>query len=426
MKNVYGDAFAELIDLVRNSRDICVQRVEEFTKAKGALLNLGDARYDCYSTMVGTNEYRAVKVIERLAVSLFQQRKNPHFSFYPIKPCYAKMVPEEQAKTRPFQIVLEEAGQKCGIVFCVAEDEVKYFGEFVNGKYAVDKLRYVKLIDPQEDVYDCIITDVNNYNKKCGINIEKVTIREFWEKSFGCEEYELLASYVNTFNEQAREIIGFSTIVTPTEMALTRFREKTGEMLKTYPYVDSIPDNIYQQQVDTWYRNYIDRGLWRAMIGTSNFATSFITSEWNFNMYMLTENLDLTSIVTGYLKSVEQLIWTIIGFQDKQPFKIKAKGGGLIEFSADDESIIDSTLGSLEQVLKKNPWMFDVNEFAKRYMVDAIDDWREKHRNGYFHKHNLQTKVKVEEIRAQTLQLYFLILGGCKIKDGDFTKLGIK
>lgn len=70
--------------------------------------------------------------------------------------------------------------------------------------------------------------------------------------------------------------------------------------------------------------------------------------------------------------------------------------------------------------------MFDVNEFAKRYMVDAIDDWREKHRNGYFHKHNLQTKVKVEEIRAQTLQLYFLILGGCKIKDGDFTKLGIK
>ena len=94
MKNVYGDAFAELIDLVRNSRDICVQRVEEFTKAKGALLNLGDARYDCYSTMVGTNEYRAVKVIERLAVSLFQQRKNSHFSFYPINPCYAKMAPE--------------------------------------------------------------------------------------------------------------------------------------------------------------------------------------------------------------------------------------------------------------------------------------------------------------------------------------------
>ena len=68
MKNVYGDAFAELIDLVRNSRDVCIQGVEEFTKAKGTLLNIGDARYNCYSTMVETNEFRAVKVIERLAV----------------------------------------------------------------------------------------------------------------------------------------------------------------------------------------------------------------------------------------------------------------------------------------------------------------------------------------------------------------------
>ena len=32
---------------------------------------------------------------------------------------------------------------------------------------------------------------------------------------------------------------------------------------------------------------------------------------------------------------------------------------------------------------------------------------------------------KVKEIREQTLQLYFLILGGCTIGDADFTKLGI-
>lgn len=219
--------------------------------------------------------------------------------------------------------------------------------------------------------------------------------------------------------------IGFSTVVTPTESALSKFRAMTGEMLCSYPYRDAIPESVYKQQVDIFCRNSIDRGLWKAMIGESNFAISFITSEWNFQMYQMTENLDLTGVITGYLKSIEQLIWSIIGLQTQKSFSIKSKQGGLIEYSAENESVIDSTLWSLEQVIKHNSWMFEVNYHARTYLIDAIDDWREKHRNGYFHKHNLQSIEKANEIRNQTLQLYFLILGGCAIKDEDFIKLGI-
>ena len=426
MKDIYEDVFAEVISIVRDSRDGCVQRMEDYSKAKGALLNLGDARYHSYASMVDTNEFRAVKAIERLTVSLFQQRNDPRFSFYPIDPRYSGMVPEQQAKTRPFQTILTENEVKCGIVFCVTEDENNFSAAFLDGQFKVDKLTFVKIVDPNEEWYEYIIADENRKNLKRGIQIEKVTIREFWEKYFGCDEYDLLVSHINAFNEQARDIIGFSTIVTPTDTALARFRVKTGDMLRTHPYVASIPNNIYQHQVDIWVKNYIDRGLWRAMVGTSNFAVSFISSEWNYNMYLLTENLDLTGIVAGYMKSVEQLIWAIISFQTKNAFKIKAKGGGLIEFSAENESLIDSTLGSLEKVFQKNSWMFDVNDFAKRHIVDAIADWREKHRNGFFHKHNLQSIDKVKEIRNQTLQLYLLILGGCTIADADFTKIGIE
>lgn len=426
MKNIYEDVFSEVISLVRDSRDSCVRRTEEYSKAKGTLLNLGDARYHSYANMIETNEFRAVKAIERLTVSLFQQRNDPRFSFYPIDPRYSRMMPEEQVKTRPFQIILTENKVKCGIVFCLAEDEDGFSAAFLDGQFNVDKLKFVKLVEPNEEWYEYIIADENKKNEKHGIHIERVPIREFWEQYFGCDEYDLLVTHINAFNEQATDIIGFNTIVTPTDSALAHFRVKTGDMLSTHPYTDNIPNNIYQHQVDIWTKNYIDRGLWRAMIGSSNFAVSFISSEWNYNMYQLTENLDLTSIVSGYLKSVEQLIWTIIGFQTKNTFKIRAKGGGLIEFSADNENLIDNTLGSLEQVFKKNPWMFDVNDFAKRHIVDAITDWREKHRNGFFHKHNLQSIDKVKEIREQTLQLYFLILGGCTISDADFTKLGIE
>ena len=426
MTNIYEDVFSEVIRIVRDSRDGCVQRTEEYSKAKGSLLNLGDARYHSYANMVDTNEFRAVKAVERLTVSLFQQRNDPRFSFYPIDPRYSRMLPEEQVKTRPFQTILTENELRCGIVFCVAEDEKAFSAAFLDGQFKVDKLIFVKIVDPNEEWYEYIIADENRNNVKRGIQIEKVTIREFWEQYFGHDEYDLLVAHINAFNEQAREIIGFSTIVTPTDSALARFRVKTGDMLRTHPYTANIPDNIYQHQVDIWTKNYIDRGLWRAMVGTSNFAVSFISSEWNYNMYLLTENLDLTSIVAGYMKSVEQLIWAIISFQTKNSFKIKAKGGGLIEFSAENESLIDSTLGSLEKVFQKNSWMFDVNDFAKRHIVDAIADWREKHRNGFFHKHNLQSIDKVKEIRNQTLQLYFLILGGCTIGDADFTKLGIE
>jgi len=426
MTSIYEDVFSELIGIVRDSRDGCIQRMEEYAKAKGSLLNLGDERYNIYTTMVGTNEYRAVKVIERLTAKLFQQRNDLRFSLYPVDACYAGMDPEDQGKTRPFQTILTENGVKYGIVFCIAEDEKVFSSAFADGKFVVDALKFVKLVDPNEQWYEYIISDPNRQNKKYGIKVEIVTVKEFWVQYFGQDEYEQLVNHINAFNEQAREIIGFSTIVTPTENALDRFRVKTGDMLKTHPYLASIPNNIYQHQVDIWRKNYIDRGLWRAMIGTSNFAVSFISSEWQYNMYLLTENLDLTNIVAGYLKSIEQLIWVIVGFQTKNSFKIKAKGGGLIDFAVENESLIDSTLGSLEMVFKKNPWMFDVNDFARRHIIDAIGDWREKHRNGYFHKHNLQSIDKVKEIRAQTLQLYFLILGGCTINDADFPKLGIK
>lgn len=426
MSNCYDTAFSELINLIKKSRDDSVKFCENSDKAFGAVLVLGDNRYKCYSTMVETNEYRATKSIERLAVSLLQMKNEDKFMLYPIESYYQKLCADEQANSRPFQIILTENNQKTGVVFSSTKDVGDYYKHFIDGDYLVDSLKVVLLNDPDDSGYDMLITSVNECNKKCKIPLERVTIREFWEQNFGKEEYDILVEYINKFNEEAKEIIGFSTVITPTEAALKRFRENTGNMLCLFPYREAMPDNIYKKQVDIFYENYIERGLWRAMVGTSNFAISFITSEWNFNMYKLTENLDLTSVVSGYLKSIEQLIRAVIELKKEKTFSIKSKLGGLVEFTAENESVIDSTLWSLEQVIKYNSWMVEVNSYAKDYMILAIDDWREKHRNGYFHRDNLQSEQKVKEIRCQTIQLYFLILGGCGIKDEDFEKLGIK
>lgn len=426
MGNYYDEAFSELINLITNSRDANIHFYDETNEAFGSLLSLGDSRYKSYSLMVETNEYRATKIIEKLAVLLFQKKGGNNFTLYPVEACYQKLSIDEQAKSRPFQIVLEKNNQRTGVVFSTLKDAINYYKPLVDGEYLVDTLQIVLLIDPVENAYDTVIASVNEFNAKGKISLERVTLREFWEQHFGKEEYEVLVEYINRFNEQAKEVIGFSTIITPTESALQRFCEKTGKMLCSFPYTEAIPDNIYQKQIDIFHNNYIERGLWRAMIGKNNFAISFITSEWNFNMYQLSENLDLTSVVSGYLKSIEQLIWAIIELKKEKTFSIKSKLGGLVEFSMENEDVIDGTLWSLEQVIKHNSWMVEVNYHARNYMIQAIDDWREKHRNGYFHRHNLQSEAKVKEIRNQTIQLYFLILGGCEIKEEDFEKLGIK
>lgn len=426
MGNYYDEYFSELINLITDNRDICVQSCEENNEALESLLALGDGRYKCYSSMVETNEHRATKIIESLAVLLFQKQNESNFMLYPVETCYQKLSVDEQAKARTFQLVLKRDNQRIGVVFSRLGDAGNYYKNFVSGDYSVDALKIVLLVDPRERAYDTLIASVNEFNAKGKISIERVTLREFWEQHFGKDEYAVLVEYINRFNEQAKSVMGFSTIITPTESALQRFREKTGEMLCSFPYKDAIPDNIYQKQIDIFHNNYIERGLWRAMIGKNNFAISFITSEWNFNMYQLSENLDLTSVVSGYLKSIEQLIWAIIELKKEKTFSIKSKLGGLVEFSMENEDLIDGTLWSLEQVIKHNSWMVEVNYHARNYMIQAIDDWREKHRNGYFHRHNLQSEAKVKEIRNQTIQLYFLILGGCEIKEEDFEKLGIK
>lgn len=179
MKNIYEKCFDKLLKLVRDSRDNCVRRTEEFAKAKNSILNLGDVRFISYSNMVGTSEIRAVKLIERLAVSLIEARKIAEFSLYPVDPECKALDSQEQAKSRPFQIVLEEDNRKYGVIFCVTDDEPKHYSRFTEGKYAVDGIKFIKLIDPDREVYDALIRCVNDFNKRTGCSIERVTIREF-------------------------------------------------------------------------------------------------------------------------------------------------------------------------------------------------------------------------------------------------------
>ena len=60
---------------------------------------------------------------------------------------------------------------------------------------------------------------------------------------------------------------------------------------------------------------------------------------------------------------------------------------------------------------------------VRKYVKAQIFEWRDKYRNGYFHKHNLKDKKRVDEIREETYFLYMLILGSIKMSGAQVETL---
>lgn len=276
-----------------------------------------------------------------------------------------------------------------------------------------------------DTAYHTLISLPNKCNEKCDIPIRFCTLKEIFMLHFGQEEYSVFMDHANKFNERARHSIGFNTVLLPTEEAIEQFKVKVSNMLKMYPYKSLVPENIDVRQVDILYHNFIDREMFKAMISDKSFADSFISSEWQYQINQVTNSLDQTGIVIGYLKSVEQLLATIVDLYKDKGKSIKTRDNRIVNYTSGNEDQFDKTLWSLQAFFEHNSGILSVTYFMKRHLIETIDSLREKHRNNYSHKNNLHDMSKILEIRELTIYLYFLILGGCIIDDEKLGFLGI-
>ena len=120
-------------------------------------------------------------------------------------------------------------------------------------------------------------------------------------------------------------------------------------------------------------------------------------------------------------------------FTRRAPDSVKTVSGAKV-YAADDilkyKDDIDKTLGSLERFITNysNESLFQSNfgnsrKNVMRYLKAQISDWRVRYRNGYFHKHNLKQKDRIEAIREETYFLYLLILGAIRLTPGQIMRL---
>ena len=327
----------------------------------------------------------------------------------------------------------------------------------------------------------------NSQYESHGIAIRAIGISDFFASQFGEEEYQQFEAQLSTFLKEIYDLVGYRSIKFLSSMNLAAQKlvlekklleyaskrmcytivDQTKPEVQKYLYVDgySFPTNVES----TMQSNFTKAGLYKVLLGSAEFAESFVTSEWLFHSLEGTEHYDYTSIISGYLKSVEQLLLQIVKANVDNNCKItlknnkkgdaiqagvsrytfvfdKKKKGYVfrpipdgrefkieyIDLEATQMDYMDSDLGTFEYFLRNNPHIFfsqlqqqsTVNQ--KTYcaiIADMVSCFRAECRNGYFHTHNLKDWDTVVKIRENALMLYTLLLGGCDLPSSKTVNL---
>jgi len=180
--------------------------------------------------------------------------------------------------------------------------------------------------------------------------------------------------------------------------------------------------------------NFIEKRLYRALLGTDKFAKCFITAEYLYHIFREGNSFDYTSVVSGYLKSIEQLIYRIMqislqkyagedywvkGFypKSKKDYSIMSRLNPVtnkpqVKFMPQNEEFFDITLAPMTWFLYDN---YQYHILEKEKIHQLLLRYGSECRNDHFHKDNIETFRDVECIRNNTLLLMYLLIGGCRL-----------
>jgi len=180
------------------------------------------------------------------------------------------------------------------------------------------------------------------------------------------------------------------------------------ELIKTNIQIDTLSFNIMKNQ-------FVNNMGYKVLFEKNDFSQSLLTSEWLYNNNPINDILDNTYIITGYIKSVEQLLcWIISGFSSEYSISINTKNGIKV-VSVDSDDFFKATLGNMLFFLKdfenRGIYLKGIKNYSINGLYRIINSWVQNERNGYFHKDNLSNIQELAKIRNRTFLVYFLLLG---------------
>ena len=352
----------------------------------------------------------------------------------------------------PFEFIININGKKTGVRYtglCSGEatDLIK--------KYKIDRILQIK--------WDDKLTNREKNQEEYDI----VTPAEFFEKYLLKSEYELFLSKVIPAIEAANIEIGFETIPRLSLRNLSNFKEDVNVFLGNATFdqmrFQVLPGSKEKKPLtgmtfsvndyEIMNRNFQGRGLYKALLGTEGFAKCFITAEYQFQIFKQGHSFDYTSVVCGYLKAVEQLIYKLLSinldFPSQDKLWIKRNNSRIpntkyvqdvtvrqhpktkrpqVVFEWDFKDYFDTTLTPMIWFLRENVNGWEISDEGQLTVHDFLLNFASECRNDHFHKDNIDDFGVVSHIRNNAILIIYLLLGGYKLTgdhQNDIKALGI-
>lgn len=414
---IYEYAFYRMLESVKKTKDDFSKAMSIDRDMQVALLQLEDEETRLYDTTVKMSQHSLVVETEYLLMRLL--------AFYGI--AYTPYTENERySYYMPFYRI--EDDKKVAYVF-TPTITTSIDWRKIKEQYGVDGIKAVAMVELGQDA-DTRNTIVGYAIQKSGGFIDYITLRDLFSL-ISADEYNVYKKYVEKYNTDVHKLIGYRTIVVPSEESLDKLKHNLETELRQLPFAQTMrEENLYEGQVRTIECNFWDKGLYKALLGDSTFAESLLSSEWYYQTHGASSSaLEQTAIVAGYLKSVEQLLYAVVRLSIGSGKAIKRKGNDRIvyvDYSIENENFVDYSLGSLIGYIRHYSDLWMVNSFAKNYVCDKISIFRDKYRNDHFHKGNIRCIEEIRDIRNYSLFMMYLILGALRIDEPYVEDLGIR
>lgn len=456
-KNIFGGVLMEKIDQIEKAIDLIAEKF--INSIRGRIRHRNTYPHNCHYNFdilgIANEDYYEYKHMEREMSSIVREdliNKCSKILFYFYGKQFKCIPPEKNHLYFPDAFSYEDrfSGE-----FIIDNLLVRYTPLFRND------VRLIKIL-PKHNIKKIYIIDWTKENcyrdeKRCSIpELNKyievnLSLKSFFIEFFSAEIYDLFINKVKKAIKTANEEIGFQTISNLSLHHLSDFRKKRLEFFKALDYMaleykyeigNNTTYGITQEDSNKIYNNYINNRLYNLLICNTDFSKCFITSEYLYSIFKSDDKIDYTSIVSGYLKSIEQLInqlmkiclncttdklWitrksglskkskdTKIYLNNNSRENPNNKGHYQISFTHDSERYFDTSLGSLIWFLHDYRSLWCLSEQSFEYLLGKngiLQKYKQECRNEHFHKDNIYDHNKVERIRNNTILLFFLLLG---------------
>ena len=355
-------------------------------------------------------------------------------------------------KLFPFEFIIIIDGERIGVRYTsLYPDEVVE----LKRKYDVDKILQIKW---ENKIMDC---------GKCRREYDVISQEVFFKKYLSILEYEIFISKVMTAIEEANAEIGFETIPRLSLRYLSNFKAEVRRVLESTEYdkmrFQVLPGSSGKESLEKLIfsaedykilnRNFQQRGLFKALLGTEGFAKCFITAEYQFHIFKQGHNFDYTAVVCGYYKAVEQLLYKLLSinlaFPSKDKLWIKRNNHKIpkskfvqevtvrknpvtekpqVVFEREFKDYFDTALVPMIWFIYDNKNGWEISKTGQLTIHEFLLNFASDYRNEHFHKDNIDDFDVVSRIRNNTILIIYLLIGGYKLTGNhqkDIVALGI-